>query len=64
MCEREWELQRSICQQLPSGDLSHGSMSVQTSRREYEWSKMNAEDRQLWGEAAVKGWQVYVQCRQ
>ena len=60
LCEREWELQRSIFQQLPAGDLSHESMAVQTSRREYEWSKMNAEDRKLWGEAAIKGWQVYV----
>ena len=60
LCEREWELQKELCQLLPCGGLSHEAMNVQASRKEYTWTKMFREDRKLWSEAAVKGWQVYV----
>ena len=60
MCEREWELQKELCQLLPCGGMSHEAMNVQASRKEYAWTKMSSEDRKLWAEAAVKGWQVYV----
>ena len=60
MCEREWELQKELCQLLPCGGMSHEAMNVQASRKEYTWTKMSSDDRKLWAEAAVKGWQVYV----
>eukprot|EP00435_Cladocopium_sp_Y103_P044136 s2398_g12.t1 len=61
LSEREWELQRELAQQLPCGDGAHESMTVQVSRKEYQWSKMSPEDRKLWGDAAVKGWQAYLE---
>ena len=60
LCERDWEVQKSLFQLLPCGSASFEALNVQASRKEYAWSKMNAEDKKLWAEAAVKGWQVYV----
>ena len=37
------------------------AMTVKASRKEYQWSKMNSEDRKLWSEAAIKGWQTYLE---
>ena len=42
------------------GDGAREAMSVQASRKEYEWSKMNGDDRALWQVAAEKGWQAYL----
>ena len=61
LCEREWELQRELSQQLPCGDGALEAMTVQASRKEYQWSKMGPEDRKLWSEAATKGWQTYLE---
>ena len=60
MCEREWELQKSLGQSLPCGDGARQAMTVQASRKEYDWAKMSPERRTLWQEAAQKGWQVYL----
>ena len=60
LCEREWELQRELCQQLPCGSDFSEVLNVQASRKEYSWNKMSPEDRKLWSAAAVKGWQVYI----
>ena len=60
ICERDWEVQKSLCQQFPCGSASYEALNVQASRKEYAWNKMNPEDKKLWAEAAVKGWQVYI----
>ena len=58
LCERDWELQRQLGQSLPNG--SHDVAAVQTARKEYQWSKMTPTQKKLWSEAAVQGWQAYV----
>ena len=60
LCEREWELQKELCQQLPCGCDVSEVLNVQASRKEYSWNKLSPEDRKLWADAAVKGWQVYI----
>lgn len=60
LCEREWELQKELCQQLPCGCNVSEVLNVQASRKEYSWNKLSPEDRKLWAAAAVKGWQVYI----
>ena len=51
-------LRRQLLDTALQGSEHYGTIESEILN---EWSKMNAEDRQLWGEAAVKGWQVYVE---
>ncbi|CAK9110253.1 unnamed protein product [Durusdinium trenchii] len=60
LCERDWHLLRELGLQLPNGAASHDALSVQASRKEKIWSKMTPEEQKLWGDAAMSGWNVYV----
>ena len=63
LCEEEWSLQKKLGLTLPCGDGGFEACNVQASRKEYHWSKMSAEQRKLWGEAAIKGWLAYIDNR-
>ena len=42
-------------------DEPHETFSVQASRKEYVWSQLSPEKKELWREAAIKGWNAYVE---
>lgn len=63
LCEEEWNLQKKLGLALPCGASDFEAFNVQASRKEYHWTKMNAEQRKLWGEAATKGWLAYIDNR-
>lgn len=58
VCERDWKILQQLGQQLPCG--AHDVNAVQAARKEYQWSKMTPTQRHLWSEAAVTGWNAYV----
>ncbi|CAK9106139.1 Uncharacterized protein SCF082_LOCUS49440 [Durusdinium trenchii] len=60
ICERDWNTIVALGLSLPCGEEMHESYAVQAARKEYAWSKMSATDKKLWGDAAVSGWQVYI----
>ena len=60
ICERDWNTIVALGLSLPCGEEMHESYAAQAARKEYAWSKMSATDKKLWGDAAVSGWQVYI----
>ena len=63
MCERDWQTMQKLGQKFPNGESLFDDFEVnlaQTARKEYHWSKMTPEEKALWGEAAVKGWNAYI----
>ena len=60
LCEREWDLARDTGLQFPCGSAGHEALSVQAARKEYAWSQLSPAKKELWREAAVKGWSAYV----
>ena len=60
VCQRDWDMLQSLGAQLPSGQRSRETFAVQAARKEYHWSKMNDEQKKLWGEAARTGWNAYI----
>ena len=59
ICEREWETLKSLGSQLPCGDCHH-VLAVQAARKEYHWTQLSPAKKELWREAAIKGWNVYI----
>ncbi|CAK9083939.1 unnamed protein product [Durusdinium trenchii] len=59
ICQRDWDTLQRLGAQLPSG-APHDVLALQTARKEYVWSKMSPNQKQLWGEAAVTGWKAYI----
>ncbi|CAJ1401481.1 unnamed protein product [Effrenium voratum] len=59
LCQSEWNLMRELGLQLPPGNAHHVDV-VQAARKEYKWSEMNADLKNQFREAAVKGWKAYV----
>ena len=51
---------QSIGAQLPSGQRPRETFAVQAARKEYQWSKMDSEQKKLWGDAALTGWNAYI----
>ena len=51
---------QSLGAQLPSGQWPRETFAVQAARKEYHSSKMNDEQKKLWGEAALTGWNAYI----
>eukprot|EP00435_Cladocopium_sp_Y103_P001964 s7621_g1.t1 len=60
MCQRDWDMLQSMGAQLPSGQRPSETYAVQAARKEYHWSKMDDEQKKLWGEAALTGWNAYI----
>ena len=63
MCERDWQTMQKLGQKFPNGESLFDDFEVnlaQTARKEYHWSKMTPKEKALWGEAAVKGWNAYI----
>ena len=69
LCENDWNLLQQLGHSLPTGSSRHDALeaqagdtgAVQSSRKEYIWSKMSPSQKKLWGEAAEKGWKVYLE---
>ena len=68
VCERDWKTIQALGMTLPVGEIpfemkedAHEAFAVQASRKEYVWSQLNPEKKELWREAAVKGWNAYVE---
>jgi len=59
ICEREWETLKSLGSQLPCGDCHH-VLAAQAARKEYHWTQLSPAKKELWREAAIKGWNVYI----
>ena len=59
ICERDWETLKELGAQLPCGDCHH-VLAVQAARKEYHWTQMSPAKQQLWREAAIKGWNAYI----
>ena len=58
ICEREWETLKSLGSQLPCGDCHH-VLAAPAARKEYHWTQLFPAKKELWREAAIKGWNVY-----
>ena len=70
-CDGRWslpsssqhELLQCLGSPLPAG-VSHGFESHECSAalacKEYKWNQMGPQDKELWGQAAEKGWDAYV----
>lgn len=60
LCERDWQLIEELGKSLPTGEPIRESHLVQAARKEYPWSQMSSDRRKLWEEAAIQGWNVYL----
>lgn len=60
VCQRDWDTLQALGAQLPSGQRPAETYAVQAAQKEYYWSQMDDAKRKLWGDAALAGWQVYL----
>ena len=60
ICERDWKTLKEMGKQLPCGSDPHDAFKVQAARKEYVWSQMTPSQKKLWGDAAVDGWNAYI----
>ena len=60
ICERDWKTLKEMGKQLPCGSDPHDAFKVQAARKEYVWSQITPSQKKLWGDAAVDGWNAYI----